>query len=200
LILALAVVFLAIALMPSLLVNVRVLDEVPPIEKRGDLKLIGLVSDTHIPSRSRKLPDRVFEIFKDADMIIHAGDLTQIEVVKELEKFAPVLAVRGNMDSNEVRAQLPEFSSVEVCGWKIGVIHDPGALWGMVEMKRLAKENHLNVLVFGHTHRQFLKWEDGILFINPGSPTDPLLPILVKPTVGLLLVTEEKVEPLIVKV
>lgn len=186
--------------MASLLVNVRVLDEVPPIEKLGEMKLIGLISDTHIPSRSKKLPDRVFEVFKDVDLIIHAGDLTQIEVVKELEKIAPVVAVHGNMDGHDVRARLPEFNSVEIYGWKIGVMHDPGALWGMGEMKNVAKENGLDVLVFGHTHRQSLKWEDSVLFINPGSPTDPLPPMLVKPTVALLLVTEEKVEPFIVKV
>ena len=70
----------------------------------------------------------------------------------------------------------------------------------MGEMRSVAKINGLDVLVFGHTHRQFLKWEGSVLFINPGSPTDPLPPMLVKPTVALLLVTEEKVEPFIVKV
>ena len=186
--------------MASLLVNVPVLDETPLIEKRGEMKLIGLVSDTHIPSRAKKLPDRVFEVFKDVDLIIHAGDLTQIEVVKELEKIAPVVAVHGNMDGPDVRARFPELNWVEVYGWKIGVMHDPGALWGMGEMGSVAKENDLDVLVLGHTHRQFLKLEDAVLFINPGSPTDPLPPVLVKPTVALLLVTEEKVEPSIVKV
>jgi hypothetical protein len=95
---------------------------------------------------------------------------------------------------------LGSLNSVEIYGWKIGVMHDPDALWGMGEMKSVAKENDLDVLVFGHTHRQFLKWEDGVLFVNPGSPTDPLPPILVKRTLALLLVTEEKVEPFIVKV
>jgi len=70
----------------------------------------------------------------------------------------------------------------------------------MDEMKRLAKEKGLNVLVFGHTHRQSVRWDDDVLFMNPGSATDPLPPMLVKPTVGLLLITEEKVEPLIVRV
>lgn len=178
--------------MPNMLVNVEVLDEVPPIEKKSCMKLIGLISDTHIPPRSGQLPEKVFEIFKGVDMIIHAGDLTQMDVVRELENIAPVLAVHGNMDPDEVRAQLPEFDSVEFYGWKIGVMHDPGVLWGTSEMRRIAREKGLNVLVFGHTHRQYLKWENGVLFINPGSPTNPLPPILVKPTVGLLLVTQEK--------
>jgi putative phosphoesterase len=181
-------------------VNVPVLDRIPPIEKRSGMKLVGLISDTHVPSRSKKLPDRVFEIFKNADLIIHAGDLTQIEIVKELEKIAPVVAVHGNMDPQKARSQLPAFNSTELLGHRIGVTHDPGALWGMNEMKRLAKEKGLNVLVFGHTHKQSVKWEDDTLFINPGSATDPLPPLLVKPTVGLLLVTEQKVEPFIIRV
>ena len=181
------------------IVNVEVRDEVPSIEKEGDVRVVALISDTHIPSRTKRLPDRVFEVFRDADVIIHAGDLTQIEVVRELEKVAPVVAVHGNMDPYEIRVELPEMDSVEVYGWKIGIIHDPGALWGMGEMKRIAKENGFDVLVFGHTHRQFVKWEDDVLYVNPGSPTNPLPPMLVKPSVGLLFITEESVEPLIIK-
>ncbi|MBO3754907.1 MAG: metallophosphoesterase family protein, partial [Candidatus Brockarchaeota archaeon] len=82
----------------------------------------------------------------------------------DLEKLAPVLAVHGNMDPYEVKAKLPEMDVVEFYGWRIGVVHDPGALWGMGEMRRIAEENRLNILVFGHTHRHFVKWEDDVLF------------------------------------
>ena len=192
-------ILLIVAMITFSIVNVEVRDEVPSIEKEGDVRVVALISDTHIPSRAKRLPDRVFEVFRDADVIIHAGDLTQIEVVRELEKVAPVVAVHGNMDPYEIRVELPEMDSVEVYGWKIGIIHDPGALWGMGEMKRIAKENGFDVLVFGHTHRQFVKWEDDVLYVNPGSPTNPLPPMLVKPSVGLLFITEESVEPLIIK-
>jgi len=192
-------ILLIVAMITFSIVNVEVRDEVPSIEKEGDVRVVALISDTHIPSRTKRLPDRVFEVFRDADVIIHAGDLTQIEVVRELEKVAPVVAVHGNMDPYEIRVELPEMDSVEVYGWKIGIIHDPGALWGMGEMKRIAKENGFDVLVFGHTHRQFVKWEDDVLYVNPGSPTNPLPPMLVKPSVGLLFITEESVEPLIIK-
>jgi len=189
-----------VVLFPYLTVNVEVLDEVPKIQKEPGMKIIGLISDTHIPSRANKIPDKVFEIFKDADLIIHAGDLTQMDVIKELEQTAPVLAVHGNMDPHDVKAELPEFDTVKIHGRKIGVIHNPAALWGMNEMKRIAKENNLDILVFGHTHKQFVKLEDNVLFINPGSVNDPLPPVLVKPTVGLIIITEEKIEPLIIKV
>jgi len=67
-------------------------------------------------------------------------------------------------------------------------------------MKTIARENKFSVLVFGHTHRPKLRrWED-ILFINPGSPTNPLPPFLTKPTIALLRITKEKIEPEIVEI
>ena len=65
-------------------------------------KIIGLISDTHIPKRAMCIPQRVFEIFKNVDFIIHAGDLVELTVIDELEQIAPVLAVHGNMDGPEV--------------------------------------------------------------------------------------------------
>jgi putative phosphoesterase len=133
-------------------------------------------------------------------LIIHAGDITQLNVINELEKIAPVIAVHGNMDPPDVKRKLPELNTIEFHGKKIGIIHDPDTLYGMDKMKRIAKENDLNILAFGHAHKPFIKHVDNVLFINPGSLNDPLPPILMKPTVGLLIITENKVEPLIIKV
>jgi putative phosphoesterase len=199
----LPIIFIILSVITLILyskVDVEVLKEMPDIEKKPGMKIVGLISDTHIPSRADKIPDKVFEIFNDTDLIIHTGDLTHISVVKELENIAPVLAVHGNMDPHDVKAELPEFDTIEIHDRKIGVIHNPAALWGMNEMKRIAKENNLDILVFGHTHKHFIKWEDNVLFINPGSINDPLPPVLVKSTVGLLIITEEKIEPLIINI
>ena len=159
----------------------------------------GVISDTHIPARAKKIPDKIFEVFKGVSLIIHAGDLTQLNVLGQLEQVAPVVAIYGNMDKADVRARLPEIDSVEVYDWKIGVIHDPGVLWGTRQMKKIAKQNNFDVLVFGHTHRPSIKHIEGILFINPGSPTNPIPPFLVKPSVALLRVKKEKIDPEIVK-
>ena len=59
--------------------------------------LIGLISDTHIPDRAKELPQNVLDAFNDVDMIIHAGDLTSLDVIEKLEETAPVMAVQGNM-------------------------------------------------------------------------------------------------------
>jgi len=165
-----------------------------------NLKLVGLISDTHIPARARAVPKKVFEVFDGASLILHAGDLTQLSVVDELEQLAPVVAVCGNMDQSEVRERLPKMNSVKVYKWKIGVIHDPGIFMGMKRMKTLARENDFSVLVFGHTHRPSLKQEEGIIFINPGSTTNPLPPFITKPTVVLLKITKEKIEPEIIEI
>jgi len=164
------------------------------------LKLVGLISDTHIPSRAKAIPNKVFEIFNRVNLILHAGDLTQLSVIDELQQLAPVLAVCGNMDQGEVRKRLPEMNSVKVYNWKIGVIHDPGIFSGTRRTKGIAKENTLDVLVFGHTHRPSLRQTEDALFINPGSPTNPLPPFLTKPTVAVLKITKEKVKPEIIKI
>jgi putative phosphoesterase len=191
---------LIIALINNLSTNVEVLDEIPEIEKEPGIKIVGLISDTHLPSRAHKIPDKVFEVFKNADLIIHAGDLTSTEVIEELEKIAPVVAVHGNMDPYDVKTKLPEKNFVEIYHWKIGIIHESSALIGMGEMKTIAEKNDLDVLVFGHLHRPIMKWEDDVLFINLGSPVDPLTPVFVKLTVGLLIITEDGIRPVIVRV
>ena len=159
------------------------------------MKNVGLISDTHIPTRAEKIPLKVFEIFQDADFIIHAGDLVRLEVLKELEQLAPVLAVHGNMDGMEIRGKLPKINTHKVYGWKIGVTHDPGTLLSESEMRRIAEENNFQVLVYGHTHRPNIEWQNNMLFINPGSPTNPSPPLMTKSTVGMLKITREKIEP-----
>jgi len=164
------------------------------------VKTVGVISDTHVPARAREIPRKVFEVFEKVDYIIHAGDLVDLSVIDELEQLAPVLAVYGNMDGSEIRGKLPKMNSVKVFDWKIGVMHDPGALFGMGKMREIAKLNGFNVFVYGHTHSSNIKWENNTLFMNPGSPTNPIPPFISKPSVGLLQLTKEKITPQIVQV
>jgi uncharacterized protein len=162
------------------------------------VKTIGLISDTHVPKQTRSIPKRVFEIFKNADYIIHAGDLVELTVIDELEKIAPVLAVHGNMDSLEVNNAFPTLNSMKIFEWKIGVMHDPGFVFGLNKSREIVQQNGFNVFVFGHTHTPFISWEEKILYINPGSTTHPKSP-LNKPSVGLLKITNEAIVPKIVE-
>lgn len=164
-------------------------------QREQSTKIVGLISDTHVPVRAKQIPQQVFRVFEQADYIIHAGDLVQMEVLEDLEQLALVLAVHGNMDGSEVRGKLPRVNSLKIFDWKIGVVHDCGALFGTKKMKELATENDFDVLVYGHTHSPAVKTEARTLFINPGSPTNPTPPFINKPTVGLLRVTRQSISP-----
>jgi putative phosphoesterase len=104
-----------------------------------------------------------------ADMILHAGDLMAPRLLDELAACAPVRAVKGNVDSPDV--ELPETLEFEFGGARIAMIHDSGRKEG--RRKRLrARFPDARTVVFGHSHVPVLEDEDGLLLLNPGSPTD----------------------------
>jgi putative phosphoesterase len=163
-------------------------------------KTVGLISDTHVPSRANCIPKMVFKIFENVDFIIHAGDLVKLEVIDELEQLAPVLAVHGNMDGPEVSGALPKVNSLKIYGWKIGVMHDPHTMFGRGKMREIAKQNSFDAFVYGHTHNSNIKWEGKHLYVNPGSPTNPMSSFTNKPSVALLKITKEAITPEIIQV
>ncbi len=131
--------------------------------------LAVVLADTHIPRRARALPEGLSPYLREADLVLHAGDLLQTSVLDELSAYAPVLAVRGNVDLPEV--DLPEILEFSVGGAKIAMVHDSGRKEG--RRKRLKERfPEARVVVFGHSHIPFLEDEDGLLLLNPGSPTD----------------------------
>ena len=133
---------------------------------------IAVISDTHLPRGSRRLPDACVERLRAADLIIHAGDLMRLPVLDELESYGPVVAVHGNVDDTEVRAVLPEEASVEAGAVTIGVIHDAGPAKG--RLARLRKRfPDAEAVVFGHSHLPLHEQApDGFQIFNPGSPTE----------------------------
>lgn len=159
--------------------------------------LIGLISDTHIPDRAKQIPQNVLDAFSDVDLIVHAGDLTSLEVIEELEEIAPVMAVQGNMDRvNGI--DLPKAKTIEAEGLKIGVIH--GEVYPRADTQQLvylAKELNVDILVSGHSHQPKIEKKDGVLLINPGSP---IVPRLADRTVMLLEINDREVDVEIVKI
>ncbi len=162
------------------------------------LKLVGLISDTHIPARAKAIPNKVFKIFQDTCLIIHAGDLTRLSVIEELEQMAPVVAVHGNMDTRDIKEKLPVTNSVDVYDWKIGMTHSLNFFFRTRRFRDIAEKRGFHVFVSGHIHRPSLKYKDGMLLINPGSPTNPIPPFITKPSVALLKITKKEIEPEIV--
>jgi hypothetical protein len=92
------------------------------IQEFRNIAKIGVISDTHIPTRAPKIPEKVFEIFKDAHLIIHCGDLVVPKVVNDLESITKVVAVKGNMD--RFSDNFPRKLLLSIDGnLRIGVIH-----------------------------------------------------------------------------
>ena len=150
-----------------------------------NVKKIGVISDTHIPIRAESVPEEVYEIFKDVDLILHAGDVVDAKVIKELEKIAPVVAVKGNMDQFE----LAEKVIVNINNkFKIGVMHGYGARDNLVNtVKNEFKD--VDCIVFGHSHSAFNEVQDNVLMFNPGSACDTVFTQIN--SVGILHVNEK---------
>ena len=137
------------------------------------MKRIAVISDTHIPKTAPDLPQSLYEALRNADMILHAGDLIEMRVLKHLENIAPTRAVCGNMDMPDVRAALPQKDVIEVGGFKIGLIHGYGPPPKLVNT--VSKEfGRVDVIVFGHSHMALCEKIKKTLFFNPGSPLDTI--------------------------
>jgi uncharacterized protein len=106
-----------------------------------------------------------------ADLILHAGDFTAAAVLRELEAYAPVEAVFGNMDEPALQAALPERRVVEVGDTRIGLVHIPGPRVGREE-RLIAWFPRCDAVVYGHTHVPQLEQHRGVWILNPGSPTE----------------------------
>lgn len=131
---------------------------------------IGVISDTHLQCFDDGLKKIFEEYFADVDIIIHAGDLVDLRV---LDVFGDkgIKAVCGNMDYPSVKEKLPDQLLWEINGFKLGVAHGWGSPSG-IEERILAKTGSVDCLVYGHTHQAICHKKGGIVFFNPGSPTD----------------------------
>ena len=135
---------------------------------------VAVISDTHFPRGRRRgqLPAACVERLREADHILHAGDLCDMRALEALiELGPPVTAVHGNGDSAELRERLPAVAEVEVDGLLVVVVHDGGPARG--RMMRLRREHpDADVVVFGHSHIPLHQEFAGLHIFNPGSPTD----------------------------
>jgi putative phosphoesterase len=170
---------------------------------------IGVISDTHIPELMTRLPDSMHEVFKDLDIILHLGDICQLETLRELQnRFAITFAVHGENDSPEVRQYILEYKRVvEFGNRRIGMIHGyrEEQKSFLKDLKRFlgSKEDdyheyllsqfegeEVDCIAFGNTHKPYVKVHKGILLFNPGAAA----PIPGnRPSVGILEVSERAI-------
>ncbi|HEX9692745.1 MAG TPA: metallophosphoesterase family protein [Gemmatimonadales bacterium] len=140
---------------------------------------LGVISDTH-----GYLHPEVLDVFAAVDLVLHAGDIGPIEIVRDLETLAPVLAVHGNTDTWDVRRWCKRTVEVELDGFMLVLTHGdqlgkptPGGLHAMFPAGE--------IIVFGHTHEPCLELVDKtVTVMNPGSAGAPRLG--VPPSVGIM--------------
>jgi putative phosphoesterase len=122
------------------------------------ISAIGLISDTH-----GLLREEALRALEGSELIIHAGDIGKSEIIDTLRAIAPVVAVRGNVDTESWASALPETAVVEAGAATIYVLHDAHAL----ELNPAAAGFH--IVVSGHSHKPARTESGGVLYINPGS-------------------------------
>jgi len=132
-------------------------------------KLIGVISDTHGLVRPEAM-----EALAGVEMILHAGDVGNQEVLDKLKEIAPVVAVRGNNDNGAWAESLPEWEVVEVGTVSIYMLHD-------VKEIDISPAGAFQVVVSGHSHKPGVDERRGVLYVNPGSagPRRFKLPVTV---------------------
>jgi uncharacterized protein len=125
--------------------------------------LIGLISDTH-----GLLRPEVFTAFDGVELILHAGDIGDPDILTALEAIAPVVAVWGNTDGWEIRDRVPEVARVPVGGGEAVVVH--GQQFGSPTPQRVVRAHPGALLaVFGHSHVPVIERVESTLAVNPGS-------------------------------
>ena len=172
---------------------------------------IGVVADTHVLDRRRKLDPALLPMLRKAGVqqILHAGDITLPRVLRELEEVAPVVAVRGNRDWFRA-ADLPLSRVIEIQGKQIGMTHGHGGLGSYLrdKLRFLAKgpavfsvfknraiallPSDVDAIVFGHTHAPMLLNENNKLIVNPGSACCQIVEG-VAPSFGLIHIIEDDI-------
>jgi putative phosphoesterase len=138
-----------------------------------------VISDTH-----GLLRPEVFDVFKEVDHILHAGDVGKPEILIELAAIAPVTAAYGNADPPEVRSRLLQVAHIELDGFAIAVTH--GDQFGHPTPAKLHEAfPRAEIIVYGHTHKALLELVDKtVTVLNPGGAGHPRFGI--PPSVGIM--------------
>lgn len=148
--------------------------------------VIGVISDTHGLLR----PEAVGAL-RGSEMILHAGDVGSPEVLRHLRRLSPVLAVRGNVDTEPWAGQLHEVEMAELDGKSFYLLHN------ITELDLKPEAAGVAVVIYGHSHKPLIERSKGVLYFNPGSagPRRFSLPV----TLGRIEIADGEVRPEIVR-
>jgi len=126
---------------------------------------IGILSDTHITEKRGKLNEQIFDYFCDADLILHAGDMTYQKVLDELNEIAPVIAVKGNND----KLELEMVEIIQISDFKIVLTHGTDFSGNFDKLYEFGRGYNADILITGHTHKIHNEIIGEMLLVNPGS-------------------------------
>lgn len=158
---------------------------------------IGVIADTHMPPFHDEICAAVEVAFAGVDLVLHAGDLVSRRVIEWLEGIAPVVVARGNNDMHlATDDQLADVHLFDLAGVRVGMTH-------VLPVRREAETPSIpdlarscgldpvpDVWIFGDSHREVVEWRDGVLLLNPGSPTSPHLRVDLPGRVAVLTITD----------
>ena len=133
---------------------------------------IAVLADTHV-NMLEDLSKKIIDALSTVDLIIHAGDFTDVQLLKELKGLRTVKAVQGNMDSGELKVMLPAKEIVEIENKRIGITHGSGGPGGIEErVRKVFESDRIDIIVYGHSHQSQNKVLEDVLLFNPGKATD----------------------------
>ena len=133
---------------------------------------IAVISDTHVRKHMDKIEKLITKLLKDVDLVIHAGDYTSNKVIPYIKKYHRFVGVYGNNDKAETRSKVKEKEIITLGKYKIGVYHGHGSKKNTLDnVYEIFKDDSLDIIIFGHSHKPFITTKNKTLVINPGSPT-----------------------------
>ena len=141
----------------------------------------------------------MLEDFKSVELIVHAGDFCSLDMLERFKSFKDFKAVHGNMDEYALRKILPRRQIFKAGAFTIGIYHGEGAPDQVLDkVKEEFKNEKVDAVIFGHSHRAFNELVGEVLYFNPGSPNDTIFAPYC--SYGILDLSGDKIEGRIIKV
>lgn len=157
-------------------------------------RVIGVLSDSHVPFRLEALPQAAFDLLRRCDLILHAGDLEDTRLISQLSRIAPVYTVRGNIhwtySTGTHDLDLPEAVTLQLGAHTLWMTHghlsfgytmlDKALQFArrptlddvnrtIVDRLSRVRPPEADIVVFGHSHNPWIETRDGVLYFNPGA-------------------------------
>jgi uncharacterized protein len=155
-----------------------------------------VISDTHIPDRYEEIPEVLIREMKNCDIIVHAGDFTDLDTYKKIKALGPLKAVLGNMDNPTLASLLKKQETWTEAGFKIGLMHGTGNADAVLQNIQRSFDATYDLVIYGHAHTAVETRIAKTIYFNPGSPTDRIFAPI--PSYGIIEI-DKKITTHIVK-